>query len=122
MSDTRPSIPITCLARCGIVPPESPLALTEAQLKGIHAWRRRVVSLWVITMGAAVLVWAASAAFALSLAAQIALGALLLALLGVATVTMRRGKCPSCGQRIRFAPRIELPLACSRCRASFYSA
>ena len=98
------------------------MALTEAQLKGIHAWRRRVVCLWVITMGTAILVWAASAAFDLSLRAQVALGVLLLALLGVATATMRRGKCPSCGQRIRFAPRIELPLACSRCRTSFYSA
>ena len=98
------------------------MALTEAQLKGIHAWRRRVVFLWIVTMGAAIAVWAVAAAFALPLAAQIALGALLLALLGFAIATMHRGKCPSCGQPIRFAPRIELPLACSRCRVSFHSA
>lgn len=98
------------------------MALTEIQLKGIHAWRRRVVSLWIVTMAVAILVWAVSAALTPSLPVQIALGALLLLLVGVATVTMRRGKCPSCGLRIRFAPRIELPLACSRCRVSFYSA
>ena len=109
-----------CLA---LAPPAEPVvALTKAQLKGIHAWRRRVVFLWIVTMGAAIVVWAVSAVFALPLVAQIALGALLLGLLGFATATMHRGKCPSCGQPIRFAPRIELPLACSRCRASFYSA
>ena len=112
--------PSHCLA--GARPAEPVVALTEAQLKGIHAWRRRVVVLWIVTMGAAIVVWAVSAAFALPLPAQIALGTLLLALLGFATATMHRGKCPSCGQPIRFAPRIELPLACSRCRVSFHSA
>ena len=98
------------------------MALTEAQLKSIHTWRHRVVMLWIATMAAAIAVWAASAALTLSLTVQIALGGLLLGLVGVAAWTMCRGKCPSCGERIRFAPRIELPLACSRCRASFHSA
>ena len=105
---------------CGHAPPESAVALTQAQLKGIHAWRRRVVLLWIITMAAAILVWAGSAALALALPVQIALGAALFVLLVTATATMLRGKCPGCGQRIRFAPRIELPLTCSRCGVSFF--
>ena len=78
--------------------------------------------MWVGTMVVSILVWAASAGFHLSLPIQMALGAVLLGLITIAGVTMRRGRCPGCGQRIRFAPRIELPPACSRCGASFYSA
>ena len=93
--------------------------LTQSELQQVHRWRRRVVHLWLVAMGASLLVWAASAAFVLALWVQIALGALLVASVVAAALTMRRGRCPACGQRIRFAPRIELPPACSRCEASF---
>ena len=96
-------------------------SLTEAERLQIHAWRQRLVCLWLITMSAALLVWAASAAFVVSQSIQTALGIVLLALLIIIAVTMRRGKCPRCGQRIKFAVRVELPPACSRCGVSFYS-
>ena len=95
--------------------------LTEQELDRVHAWRKRVVRLWLATMGAAILVWAASAGFRLSEPIQIALFLGLTALVIIATVAMRRGRCPRCGQAIRFAPRIELPPACSRCQVPFHS-
>ena len=95
--------------------------LTEAELEQLHAWRQRVVRLWLVTMGAAVLVWAAAAAFSPSQSIQVALGSVLLALLVTIAVTMRRGKCPSCGQNIKLAARVELPTSCSRCGVPFQS-
>lgn len=77
--------------------------------------------LWLVAMGASILIWAASAAVVLTLPVQIALGAVLLALVAVASLAMRRGRCPKCGHRIRFAPRIELPSACGNCGALFHS-
>lgn len=96
------------------------MKLTDAQLARIQAWRRRVVRLWLLTMGAALLVWAASAAFNLAAPVQVALATVLAALIFASVATTRRGRCPNCGERIRFAPRIELPPCCSRCRADFY--
>jgi hypothetical protein len=96
--------------------------LTEAELQQIHAWRTLVVRLWLVTMGAALAAWAATAAFVLPLNAHMVLGAALVGLVFSAIATMRRGKCPRCDVRIRFAPRIELPPCCARCGASFLAA
>ena len=77
--------------------------------------------LWLVTMGASLLIWAASAAFALTLPVQIALGAVLVVLFACSGMMTRRGKCPRCGHQIRFAPRIELPLVCGHCGVSFHT-
>ena len=95
--------------------------LTDSELEQINAWRRVVVRLWLVTMGVSVLVWAAAAAFVLPHAVQIVLGVVLVALVVGSILMMRRGRCPRCGQKIRFAPRIELPLACGHCGVPFHS-
>ena len=89
------------------------------ELGALQRWRRRVVRLWIATMLAAIGVWALVAAVSVPLAVELGAAAVLAMLAGGALWQMRRGACPSCGRRIRFRPRIELPLACPHCSASF---
>ncbi|MCC6532918.1 MAG: hypothetical protein IT531_10240 [Burkholderiales bacterium] len=93
----------------------------SAQIAGIQRWRRSVVRLWIVTMLAALGVLALLAGVALPAAVEALLGTALAAITGLALCNMRRGACPSCGERIRFQPRIELPPACTNCGASFFA-
>jgi hypothetical protein len=73
-------------------------------------------------MAAAFALWTAVTAFALPQSIQLAFASLLVALVLITLRTMRRGQCPRCGKRIRFAPRIEIPPACVHCNIDFRSA
>jgi hypothetical protein len=55
-------------------------------------------------------------------AAEAVMVAALALLIALAAWDTRRGKCPTCGARVRFRPRIELPLACANCAAQFWPA
>jgi ABC-type transport system involved in cytochrome bd biosynthesis fused ATPase/permease subunit len=87
----------------------------------LQRWRRSVMRLWIATMIAAILVWALVAAARLPAYVETAIAAVLVALAVLSAWNMRRGRCPRCGARIRFAPRIELPPACPQCAAPFIS-
>jgi len=89
------------------------------EIVALQRWRRRVVRLWIATMLAAIGVWAMVAAIALPWAVELSAAAVLGILVGVSVWQMRRGRCPSCGRKIQFQPRIELPLACPHCSTSF---
>lgn len=94
-------------------------ALSAHEIELLHAWRRRVVRWWIATMIAAVLTWGSAAAFRLPAVAEFALAALLACVALMAVRQTLRGRCPRCGTRIRFEPRVELPLRCSRCASEF---
>ena len=94
----------------------------QASIEAVQRWRRGVVLLWIITMVAAVSSWALLSAIAVPGGGELASAALLLLLAGLSTWNMRRGKCPRCGAKIRFRPRIELPRFCQNCAAPFIAA
>ena len=92
---------------------------SQAGIAAVQQWRRRVVRLWLTTMVTAIGVWGLFAAVAMPWILELGTAALLALLVGVSLWHMRRGACPRCGARIRFAPRIELPRTCPHCSAPF---
>jgi Flp pilus assembly protein TadB len=93
-------------------------SLSECQIRRVQAWRRGVVGLWIATMVAALAVWVIVSALSARFVVELTLVALPVGFAALATWNMRRGRCPHCGQRIQFEPRIELPRACPHCTAS----
>lgn len=109
--------------RTSEVPESAPhdLSAQAAEIDAVQRWRRRVVRLWVATMLTAIMVWALVAAAAVPRVVELCAAALLATLAGASVWHMHRGMCPRCGRRIRFQPRIELPLRCPHCSAPFFA-
>jgi hypothetical protein len=99
--------------------PHDPTDSTNDAIATVQRWRRSVVRHWIATMVAAIAVWGLLAATAVPWVVEAGAGTVLLILTGLSLWKMRRGRCPRCGARIRFEPRIELPRACPHCAISF---
>jgi hypothetical protein len=94
-------------------------SLTASESDRLNAWRSAVVRRWLVAMAGALGLWAAATGFDLPSTVEHLLALVLALAVLVALRATRSGRCPRCGMRIHFEPRIELPSACSHCGVAF---